>query len=112
MCVCVCLEMKEEAGGQEEGQIERCSEREFRFLLLFIDAGLSDQLAEWSNEKQMDGSLCVCVCVCVCVSSQPNRAMERDRAMNSYADVCVCVCVCVRACVCVCVRVCVRSEKL
>lgn len=30
---------------------------------LFIVAGLSDQLAEWSNEKQMDGSLCVCASV-------------------------------------------------
>lgn len=32
---------------------------------LFIVAGLSDQLAERSNEKQMDGSLCVCVCICL-----------------------------------------------
>ena len=43
------------------------------FLLLFIVAGMSDQLAEWSDENQMDGSLHVCVCVCVCVCVQPGE---------------------------------------
>lgn len=37
-------------------------ERESLDSSLFIIAGLSDQLVEWSNEKQMDRTVCVCGC--------------------------------------------------
>lgn len=68
------------------GQIvERGRKWELGFFLNRVYRCWTVWPAGWIEQWKADGWKCVCL------SSQPNRAMERDRAMNSLAVDCVCV---------------------